>query len=132
MSRDLATCRGETAFKLLPRYPERLTAAAQHVNGYSLNAWREADSSPRKKWEEFVSFAARATPVCHNPSFDRAFVTLGALEYGVSDLRMDYHWIGTESLGWPLCCSGRVKEFSLNGFCEFLGAPPSRSLIQHW
>jgi DNA polymerase III epsilon subunit-like protein len=123
MSPDFTVCRGEMTFKLLPRHPERLTADAQRVNGYSLSAWRDAVVDPRKKWDEFASFAAGSIPVCHNPSFDRAFVTLGALEYGVSDLRMDHHWIGTESLGWPLVYSGRIKEFSLNGFCRILGIP---------
>jgi DNA polymerase III epsilon subunit-like protein len=123
MSADLAICRGEMVFKLLPRYPERFTAEALRINGYSPDAWRDSVASPARKWEEFVSFGSGSTPVCHNPSFDRAFVTLGALEYGVSDLQMDYHWIGTESVGWPLYCAGRVKELSLNCFCEFLGMP---------
>ena len=62
----------------------------------------------------------QCTPVCHNSSFDRAFITLSAAESGVDDLGVDYHWIGTESLGWPLYQYGFMEKLSLETLCMFL------------
>ncbi|SPF43415.1 hypothetical protein SBA4_3030033 [Candidatus Sulfopaludibacter sp. SbA4] len=69
-------------------------------------------------------FVSGCVPVCHNPSFDRAFITLAAATQGVLDLELDYHWIGTESLAWPLYRAGAIPKLSLGEICRFLGIPP--------
>jgi DNA polymerase III epsilon subunit-like protein len=58
-------------------------------------------------------------PVCHNPSFDRAFITLAAAEHGILELGLDYHWIGTESLAWPFYKQGVLSSLSLESLCAF-------------
>src|SRR5687768_6359250 len=49
------------------------------------------------------------------------FFNLGRMEADVGDIKMNYHWIGTESLAWPLYLLGVVKELSLRGLCEHFG-----------
>jgi DNA polymerase III epsilon subunit-like protein len=61
--------------------------------------------------------------VCHNPSFERAFLSLAAANCGVFDLGLDHHWIGTESLAWPFVKHHRLERFSLESLCQFLKVP---------
>lgn len=123
-SPDGQIVRGEWSAKILPKFPERITPAAQKLNGFSLTAWRDASRTSRSVWENFVNFASGCIPVCHNPSFDRAFITLSAAIEGVQELGVDYHWIGVESLAWPLYRSGVLPRLSLSDICLLLGVPP--------
>ena len=129
---DASVVKAEMSFKLRPHHPNRLTDVARAINGYSENGWQHAEDGPSAKWKEFSAFAIGCVPVCHNPSFDRAFIELSAQENGVTNLGMDYHWIGTETLAWPLFRSGRLQQLTLKTLCEFFGIPhepiPHRAL----
>jgi DNA polymerase III epsilon subunit-like protein len=126
-SQDAASVKTEWSRRVHPRHPERISPAAREVNGYSAELWASAQEPSRQLWVEFADVVRECTPVCHNPSFDRAFITLSAAESGIMDLPMDYHWIGTESLGWPLYRYGLLEDFSLETLCTFLqvGVEPS-------
>jgi DNA polymerase III epsilon subunit-like protein len=124
VSADTSVNFGEINLRLSPSHPERLTLAAQRTNGYSAESWLDVEGDALGAWQRFVAFVAGSVPVCHNPSFDRAFLTLGALDQGITDLCLDHHWIGTESLGWPLFCTGHMERLSLEALCEYLGVQP--------
>ena len=106
-----------------PKCPERITVRAREVNGYCERVWESAPESSRGVWDAFVEFAQDCVPVAHNPSFDRAFVTLAAAECGVVDLQMDHHWIGTETLAWHLYLAGDIEEMSLRVICDHFDIP---------
>jgi len=119
-SQDAASVKTDWSRRVRPRHPERISPAALKVNGYSAELWASAQELSRQLWVEFADVVRECTPVCHNPSFDRAFIGLSAAEHGVADLGMDYHWIGTESLAWPLYRYGVLEQFSLETLCSFL------------
>lgn len=117
------TVRGEWARRILPRRPERISPQAQRLTGFSLEAWSGFPHADRSLWDDFVSFASGAMAVCHNPSFDRAFIALSASEWGVTDLKIDYHWIGTESLAWPFLKQNGWPRINLSAICAQLEIP---------
>jgi DNA polymerase III epsilon subunit-like protein len=107
--------------RVKPQHPERISEYAQQLNGFNVDEWSTAHVPDQDFWREFARFAQGAQPVCHNPSFDRAFLSLAAIAQGVSEIGLDHHWIGTESLAWPLYCRGRFSKLSLAALCDFLG-----------
>ena len=119
-SADASHIIGEWRRRIAPRNPERISAFAAELTGYSSDLWREAQSPNKHLWQDFAKFAAGCVPVCHNPSFDRAFITLAATAEKVSNLQLDYHWIGTESLGWLLYRRGEMPRLSLADLCNYL------------
>jgi len=108
--------------RVAPLHPKRIDTFAQQLNGYCLEEWTKELPS-RSFWEEFVTSVSGGVPVCHNPSFERAFISLCAAEYGVVELGLDHHWIGTESLAWPLVKFRSLTSYSLGSICEHLGIP---------
>ena len=117
---DASAIQAEWSKRVRPQFPGRLTPDARRVNGYSEVGWGSAAEPSKQLWLEFSEFVQGCTPVCHNPSFDRAFITLAAREQGITDVPLDYHWIGTESLGWPLIRKGQIERLSLSSLCRFL------------
>ena len=109
--------------RVIPQYPERADPMARKVNGFEEASWGGVPSSPAL-WKEFAGLVSGAVPVCHNPSFDRPFLTLAASACGVNDFGMDHHWFGTESLALPLVRNGSVAKLSLKSLCEFFDLPP--------
>jgi DNA polymerase III subunit epsilon len=109
--------------RIAPLFPERITEIAREINGFSVEEW-PSDPSSRSLWENFVNVVSGSIPVCHNPSFERAFISLTAAEQGVLDLGLDHHWIGTESLAWPLVKSHSLSQFSLESICKYFGLEP--------
>jgi len=107
--------------RVRPLFPERITEVAQCLNEFRAEEWKDARCNSGELWREFSEFVRGCVPVCHNPSFERAFISLSAAEKGVLDLGLDYHWIGTESLGWPLYQHGFIEKLSLDTLCTFLG-----------
>jgi DNA polymerase III subunit epsilon len=108
--------------RIAPLHPERITAFAKDLNGFCLEEWTKELPS-LSFWEEFVSIVTGGVPVCHNPSFERMFISLCAAEHGVVELGLDHHWIGTESLAWPLVKLRSLTRYSLESICEHLGIP---------
>lgn len=112
---------GRRGGRLKPLHPERITPVAQQINEYSDAGWASARPSDRGFWGGLAEFWRDCTPVCHNPSFERAFITLAAFGAGVEELGLAFHWIGTESLGWPLYERGLLPKFSLSGLSAYFG-----------
>jgi DNA polymerase III epsilon subunit-like protein len=110
------------AQKVAPLFPERITPAAQSINGFRPDEWPQETASTAF-WQHVATMFAGGLPVCHNPSFERAFISLATGQHGVSDLRLDHHWIGTESLAWPLVKQIHLERYSLEGICQYLGIP---------
>ena len=123
ISNDGVEAKGEWETKLQPQFPERITEEAQQINGFSEHEWLNEPKPSAEIWSSFISFASRCTPVCHNPSFERAFITIAAANEGIFDLKLDYHWIGTESLAWPLYLDGKLTKLSLNAISQYFGLP---------
>jgi DNA polymerase III epsilon subunit-like protein len=115
--------KGQWTRRVRPRHPDKISPKAREVNGFSEEEWSTENEASEGLWSEFVSFVEGCVPVAHNPSFERAFLTFGAAAEGIKDLKLDYHWIGTESLAWPFYLSGELKEMSLGAICDFLGIP---------
>ncbi len=126
-SPDAMVARGVWQRTLVPSFPERTTVKAREVTGFSGASGADAEASTGAVWSSFADFCRGSVPVCHNPAFDRAFITLAAAAVGVSDLGVDYHWIGTESLAWPLFKRGALPQLSLRLLCEFLKVEPEPS-----
>ena len=123
-SADAKQERGTWYRKLRPRFPERITPKALEITGYSKSAWSDGVEATAEVWKSFAEFARNAVPVCHNPTFDRAHITLAAAAVGVTDLGVDYHWIGTESLSWPLYKNSAMPKMSLEQLCRHFGINP--------
>lgn len=100
--------------RLRPMYPERCTSVARRLNGFSEEEWSSAEVPSNELWEELNRILAGAVPVCHNPTFDRAFIELAASQHGLEELSCDYHWIGTESMAWPMYVLGHLRGISLD------------------
>jgi DNA polymerase III alpha subunit (gram-positive type) len=115
---------GEYENRIAPSYPQRITPLAQNLTGYRTEDWKQACASDYELWSSLGSFWRGCTPVCHNPSFERAFITLAASQAGVQDLELDYHWIGTESLAWPLYKQEHLPRLSLSSLSEWLSIEP--------
>jgi DNA polymerase III alpha subunit (gram-positive type) len=109
--------------RMRPNFPERMSARAQEVNGFLATEWEHSSEHAEDVWSEFSKFANNCVPVAHNPGFDRSFVTLGAASVGIARLGLDYHWIGTESLAWPLFVNRDIADLSLDGICEHFLIP---------
>jgi DNA polymerase III alpha subunit (gram-positive type) len=107
--------------RLTPLHPERATEFALNLTGYSSTRWEGAERSSREGWLDFAAFVKGSVPVCHNPSFDRAFIVLDAAHQGVTELGIDYHWIGTESLAWPIYRAGALPTLSLDELAVYFG-----------
>lgn len=122
-SADAKNIRFEWHHRIAPRHPERITPFARELNGFSVERWT-TELPSREFWEEFVRKVSGAVPVCHNPSFERAFISLAAADRGISELGLDHHWIGTESLAWPLVKSQSLSRFSLESLCIYLDLRP--------
>lgn len=101
----------------------RATDLATALTGYSPAEW-SSELSASDNWNHFADFVKGSVPVCHNPSFDRAFITLEAADHDITDLGTDYHWIGTESLAWPIYRAGALAGISLDELAAHLGYPP--------
>ena len=111
--------------RIRPNHPERATETAKSVNGFSYEEWAHYRINNADIWKEFASQFSGCVPVCHNPSFDRAFITLAAASVGIDPLGVDHHWIGTESIAWPLYKFGRLGEdLSLPKLCALLNVEP--------
>lgn len=119
-----AQTKGTWLRRIKPTHPDRFTPKALEVTGFTADAWADAPHSSRDLWEEFAEFCRGCVPVCHNPSFDRAQITLAAGAVGVTDLGVDYHWIGTESLSWPLYKTGALEKMSLEHLGRYFKVPP--------
>lgn len=124
-SPDAKSIHFEWQQRIAPRHPERITPFARELNGFSVERWT-TELPSRDFWEEFVVRVSGAVPVCHNPSFERAFISLAAADHGITELGLDHHWIGTESLSWPLVKSQSLSRFSLEFLCAYLGLEPEK------
>lgn len=122
-SPDASKILGTWQSRIKPRFPERATEYALSLSGYSAEQWADAEEPNVTMWNRFRVFADGCVPICHNPSFDRAFVSMTASSAGVLDLGLDYHWIGTESLAWPLYRDGLLPKLSLEAICEYFRLP---------
>jgi DNA polymerase III epsilon subunit-like protein len=109
--------------KIKPKHPERITEVAQKLSNYNDADWLNAKESNKELWMEISEFWHTCIPICHNPSFERAFITLAMVETGITTIGLDYHWIGTESLAWPFHLSGRIKNISLSALLTYFGLP---------
>ena len=123
-SADASIIRTTWYRKIRPLHPYRLSPKAAEMNAFETNLWADACQPSRALWTDFVTFAKGSIPVCHNPSFERAFITLAATEQRVFDLEIDYHWIGTETLAWPLLVSGKIPALGLDELCSFFQIEP--------
>lgn len=123
-SHDGQTILGKMQKQIKPLFPDRITKVAQNRNHYSEKRWYDAEYPNEGLWEAIISFWSGCTPICHNPSFERAFITLAARENNIDNLRLDYHWIGTESLAWPLLLNHEIPKLSLSRLSEYFGLDP--------
>lgn len=109
--------------KVRPLHPDRITPRALELNQFDTTQWSDAPSPSTALWEEFNELTKGCVAVCHNPSFERAFISMASGKFGVSELGLDYHWIGTESLAWPLYMRGLVAGLSLGELLKYFGLP---------
>jgi DNA polymerase III epsilon subunit-like protein len=118
-SHDTKKILGEYEVKIVPEYPQRATLFALELNGFSVESWQSAQPV-REAVTGLSKLTRSAVAVCHNPSFDRAFIQLMANAVGV-ELNLDYHWIGTESLAWCSYKHGELNGLQLADLCAAFG-----------
>ena len=114
---------GKLSFKVMPQHPERLTDAARAVNGFSAEKWAREATDPVTAFSELAALTKGSIAIAHNPTFDRAFISIRIRELGLPSLGVDHHWIGTESLAWPLVLSGTLPSPRLAEICAHFGVP---------
>lgn len=122
-SPDAKNILGDVQSKIKPRFPDRITRVAQRITEYRASDWDDAIEPSREFWDSLRGFWTGCTPVCHNPAFERAFITLAMLQVGIDETDLDYHWIGTESLFWPWILAKRAEEISLSNILRYFGLP---------
>jgi DNA polymerase III alpha subunit (gram-positive type) len=110
--------------KIMPKHPERVTETAKQISNFGVDDWKDAVDSSNELWQKICLFWSDCIPVCHNPPFERAFITLAMTDVGNSSIGLDYHWIGTESLAWPLYVSGQIHKISLSTLLDYFDLPP--------
>lgn len=123
-SPDAKTVLGEWKTRLSPQWPERITPGAQKITGFSVAEWALSPTSSPALWAQFVVFVTGAVAVCHNPSFDRAFISLAAADCGITDIGVDYHWLGTESIAWQRARKSGWEKINLAFVASKLGVVP--------
>jgi DNA polymerase III epsilon subunit-like protein len=116
------TVKREWCRRIKPRFPGRAVPEATRLNGFAEKAWAGAEEPNRELWEEFAKVVRNCVAICQNPSFDRAFITLAAQKFSV-DFGIDYHWIGTESLAWPLFAFKEIPDVRLASICKYFNIP---------
>ena len=120
---DGKTVLEKTNTKLKPKFPDRITPVAQSITNFNNTSWLNSIEPDEIFWNSLKSFWLNCTPICHNPSFDRAFITLEMLKCGINDVGLDYHWIGTESLFWPWVARNKAKNNSLSTILRYFNLP---------
>ena len=113
----------ETCTKLKPIFPDRITPIAKGLNNFNQASWQNSPTSDANIWTSLKGFWENSIPVCHNPSFERAFITLEMMKYDIDDVGLGYHWIGTESLFWPWVDRKIVQKNSLSSILEYFKFP---------
>jgi len=108
---------------LKPKFPDRVSPEARKLNGFSVEAWAGAEEADPEIWSSFATIVKDSVAVCQNPSFDRAFISLAASKCGIDNLGLDYHWIGTESLAWPLYAFKLIPDLRLESICAYFKIP---------
>ena len=109
--------------KICPLHLERMTAEALAVNGYNRDEWRSAAFDSAELWEKANAIMRGCIAVCHNPSFDRAMISIAMRQWGMEPA-CDYHWVGTESMAWPLVRAGILPSLALSEIAKFFGIQP--------
>lgn len=74
-SPDAEEVLADYTLRVQPVYPGRTTTVAKELNGFSVENWRDA-LTLREGLRRLAEYTHSAVPVCHNPSFDRAFIQL--------------------------------------------------------
>lgn len=106
--------------KVKIRFPERMTAKSQEVNGYNETDWRDA-----KELEEVLIaynvLASDAIFVSHNATFDWGFLNVAFAKHHITP-RLDYHridlWTYAKAI---LDASGyKLDSYRLPDICKFL------------
>jgi len=110
--------------KIQPKFPKRITKTAKEINNYNSEDWKNAKAHSIELWNTLIKFWKNCIPVCHNPSFERAFITISALSHQIKDIKLDYHWIGTESLAWYLYLNGKIPKLSLSSIADYYCIEP--------
>ena len=118
---------GEWQQRFQPKFPERITEDAKKWNNYSPDNWNNSKPQSSEIWKEIIKFWDNCIPICHNPSFDRAFITVAILSHQIKQIGLDYHWIGTESMAWLLYQKGIISGLSLNSLAEHFHLDPEPS-----
>ncbi len=122
-SSDAKSILGQVNSKLKPQFPDRISETAQNITNYNAGNWENAVEQNLEFWNKQKTFWKACTPVCHNPAFERAFITLAMLRFGIEDTGLDYHWIGTESLFWPWILRKRAGSGSLSTILQHFNLP---------
>ena len=105
--------------KFQPKFPDRITPTAKKINNYNAEDWKGAKPLSIETWNSLIEFWENCIPVCHNPSFERAFITLAALSHQIENIGLDYHWSGTESLAWQLYMDRKIPKLSLSSIANY-------------
>lgn len=106
--------------------PERMDPKAAEVNGYSVEAWRDAVSLRVAVCELNAIADEHVLIVGQNPIFDLNFLRVAFKSEGLKPLDPRYV-IDTASMAWPLCHRGIIERISLEVICARFGIPNTGS-----
>lgn len=106
--------------KVRPDRPERAEREALEQNGYTPEDWTDA--------RPLVEVLAQLTPVLsgcclagHNVGFDWAFLRSSYRRVDALQPDVDYHFVDTASLAWPLVAAGLIERPKLEALCNHFG-----------
>jgi DNA polymerase III alpha subunit (gram-positive type) len=122
-SADGKTILNKQHTKLKPQHPERIAPIAKQITHFDIDKWDNSTTSDSTVWNSYKKLWENCIPICHNPSFERAFITLQMMKLEINDIGLGYHWIGTESLFWPWINSEKANRISLSYMLDYFNLP---------
>jgi DNA polymerase-3 subunit epsilon len=118
---------GETYLtKITPQHPERFSEEALKVNGYSPDAWANANSLPTalSQIKEFLKEKdVSILLVAHNAKFDYGFLEAVYKQNNIKQ-PFSYHTIDTVTLALEHLVPLGLDKLSLKDVCRFLSIEP--------
>lgn len=108
--------------KVMPLYPDRISASAQRVNGFDPTAWVDAPDL-LTAMREYATLTPEAMFCAHNVTFDWEFMRRAFETTGVKN-RMDYHRLCNMTHVWASLRHRGLTSVSQNAAAKFLGLPP--------
>jgi DNA polymerase-3 subunit epsilon len=108
----------EMEAKIIPQHIERASDIALEINGYTPERW--VNAIPLEKALRMLRPIISGCYLAgHNVRFDFGFLKEAFTQCKLEGPAVDYHFVDTCSLAWPLFVSGQVSSRKLKTLCDY-------------